>query len=66
MLTFKYLSRIHRHHGRMMYQKKSREGRSLLAKCCGALDGLAVKVCESTASEVSNDSTYYKRKGFLL
>ena len=43
----------------------AREGRSPLSKCCGALDGLAVKICELTASEVSNSSTYYNRKGFF-
>ena len=43
----------------------SREGRSALNMCCGALDGLAVKISEPAGWEVANSSKYYNRKGFF-
>ena len=43
----------------------SREGRSALNMCCGALDGLAVKISEPAGWEVANSSTYYSRKDFF-
>lgn len=43
----------------------SRQGCSPLSGCCGALDGLAIKIIEPARSEVSNSSTYFNSKGFL-
>ena len=43
----------------------SRNGRSPLRGCCGALDGLAIKIQEPSRSDVANSSSYFNRKGFL-
>lgn len=43
----------------------SRNGRSPLRGCVGALDGLAIKIQEPSLKEVSNPSVYYNRKGFF-
>lgn len=51
---------------RHVSQSFSRSEISPLMKCCGALDVLAVQICELTASEVANFSTYHDRKGGLL
>lgn len=46
-------------------QKFRRGAMSALSRCCGALDGLAVRIAEPSAGEVQNSSTYYNRKGFF-
>ena len=43
----------------------SEAGRSALDMCCGALDGIAVKITEPAAWKVANSSSYYNRKGWF-
>jgi len=43
----------------------SRNGKSPLSGCCAALDGIAIKIEEPSATDVKNPSTYYNRKGFF-
>jgi len=40
-------------------------GRSPISKCCGALDGLAIKIRKPSVGEVDNALSYYNRKGFF-
>jgi DDE superfamily endonuclease len=40
-------------------------GRSPLRGCVGALDGIAIKKIEPSATDAANYSTYYNRKGFF-
>jgi DDE superfamily endonuclease len=42
-----------------------RRGPSPFRGCCGALDGLAVKIQEPSRNEISNSAAYYNRKGFF-
>lgn len=46
-------------------QSFTREGRSALDNCCGALDGIAIKIEEPTQSDVANSSSYFNRKGWF-
>jgi len=43
----------------------SRGGRSPLNGCCGALDGLAIKIRKPAVGEVGNSLAFYNRKGFF-
>ncbi|CDF36756.1 unnamed protein product [Chondrus crispus] len=43
----------------------SRGVTSVLRGCCGALDGIAIKIKEPSRIEVPNSSSYYNRKGFF-
>jgi hypothetical protein len=40
-------------------------GVSPLSGCCGAIDGLAVRISEPRSAEIPNPSSYYNRKGFF-
>lgn len=42
----------------------ARSGRSPLSGCCGALDGIAVRIEQPSRFDVSNPATYFNRKGF--
>lgn len=39
-------------------------GRSPLTGCCGALDGIAIRIKEPSSRDVLNSQTYYNRKGY--
>lgn len=36
-----------------------------LQKCCGALDGIAIKIMDPSARQMPNSSSYYNRKGWF-
>lgn len=46
-------------------QQFTRGGISPLSNCCGAIDGIAIKINEPSARDVANSSTYYNRKGWF-
>jgi len=43
----------------------TRDGRSPIHGCCGALDGLAIKIRKPAVGEVDNALAFYNRKGFF-
>lgn len=48
-----------------MSHRFSREGKSAVDKCCGALDGIAIEISEPASWEVPNSATYFNRKGWF-